>query len=247
MSDENLGYNGDDSSAAAARSLVRRGRKAALATLDRGSGHPYVSLVAMATEPDGTPIVLISRLARHTQNLLVDRRASLLIDGTDDLSDPLAGARITLMGQACPGAVATTRSRFLARHPAAVSYVDLVDFAFYRLALEHAYFVGGFGRIRDFDQAELLLPIDDAADLVASEAEIVTEVNRDRGAAVDLLATRLAAGPPGPWRLTGIDPAGVDLMSGSHTRRVEFPSPVNTAGAAREQLLQLLRDAGAGE
>jgi putative heme iron utilization protein len=246
MSSENLGYNGDGPCAAAVRSLVRRGTKAALATLDSGSGYPYASLVTMATEPDGTPIFLISRLARHTQNLCADQRASLLIDGTDDRGDPLAGARITLLGQARPGAGATTRPRFLARHPAAASYVDFADFTFYRLTLVQAHFVGGFGRIRDLGPAELLLPIDDAGDLVAYEAEIVAEINRDCSAEIELLATRLAAGRPERWRLTGIDPAGIDLMSWSNTRRVEFPSPVLTATAAREQFLWLVRTVTTG-
>ena len=246
MSDENLGYNFERSSAATARSLVRRGIKAALATLDSGTGHPHASLVTIATEPDGTPIFLISRLALHTQNLLVDRRASLLIDGTDDRGDPLAGARITLMGQADSGAGATTRSRFLTRHPAATSYVDFADFSFYRLTLERAHFVGGFGQIRWLSPDELLLAVDDAADLLASEAEIVAEVNRDHSAELELLATRLAGGPAGRWRLTGVDPGGLDLMFGSHTWRVEFPSPVKTASAAKQQLLGLLKATSGG-
>jgi putative heme iron utilization protein len=234
------GNNPGASPAATARLLVRRGLKAALATLDRGSGHPYASLVTMATEPDGAPIFLISRLALHTQNLLADRRASLLIDGTDAQGDPLAGARVTLVGQARPATSATARSRFLARHPAAASYVDFDDFAFYRLMVEWAHFVGGFGRITRLGPAELLLPMGDALDLVASEAEIVAEVNRDRSSEVELLATRLAGGPPGPWRLTGIDLGGLDLMFEGHTRRVEFSSPVKTAEAAKQQLQRLL-------
>ena len=236
---------GDSVAAATARSLVRRGRKAALATLDRRSGHPYASLVTMATEPDGAPIFLISRLALHTRNLLADSRASLLIDGTDDNGDPLDGGRVTLIGQASPGTSATARWRFLARHPAAASYADFSDFAFYRLTVERGHFVGGFGRIADLSPAELLVPVGDAADLVAAEAEIVAEVNQDRRKEVELLATRLAAGPPGDWRLTGIDPAGVDLVFRGHTRRVEFDTPVRTASAARRQLLRLLNGADA--
>jgi heme iron utilization protein len=239
------GNNPDASPAVTARSLVRRALKTALATLDGGSGHPYASLVTMATEPDGTPIFLISRLALHTQNLLADRRASLLVDGTDHSGDPLAGARVTLMGQALPGTSATTRSRFLARHPAAASYVDFADFAFYRLVVERAHFVGGFGRITRLGPAELLLPVLDAADLIASEVKIVAEANRDRSDEVELLATRVAAGLPGRWRLTGIDPAGLDLKFDGQTRRVEFHSPVRTAAAAQEQLLQVLRAASA--
>ncbi len=51
----------------AARTLVRRALKASLATLDTGTGHPYASLVTIATDVDGTPLFLISTLALHTK------------------------------------------------------------------------------------------------------------------------------------------------------------------------------------
>jgi heme iron utilization protein len=246
MAEEKPGSSGGDPAAAAARAaraLVRRSREAALATLDRRTGHPYASLVTIATDPDGTPVFLISQLALHTQNLLGDQRASLLIEGTEDTGDPLAGGRVTLIGQANSGVSAVTRSRFLARHPTAASYVDFSDFAFYKLTLERAHFVAGFGRIIDLGPADLLVPVDDAGDLVAGEAEIIAEVNRDRGADIEMLATRLANSAAGRWRLTGIDPAGVDLMFGDQTRRLDFGSRVTTASTARQQLLRLLNAA----
>ena len=49
--------------AAAASSLLRSALKGSLATLQRGSGHPYASLVLTATDSDGAPLFLISRLA----------------------------------------------------------------------------------------------------------------------------------------------------------------------------------------
>ena len=73
---------GPQEPSAAARRLIRTALKASLGTLDRTSGHPYVSLVLVATEPDGTPLLLISRLALHTQNLGADGRASLLMMAT---------------------------------------------------------------------------------------------------------------------------------------------------------------------
>jgi heme iron utilization protein len=246
MGGQNLVNNNGDPAAATARVLVRRGVKAALATLEKGSGHPYASLVATATEPDGSPIFLISRLALHTQNLLVDARASLLFDATDDRGDPLAGPRVTLMGHASATTGPTTRSRFLARHPAALSYVDFADFAFYGLTVESAHFVGGFGRITNLAPTDLLLRMGEAADLIAAEAEIVANINRDLSDEVQLLATCRAASPPGRWRVTGVDPAGVDLMLGGHARRIEFDAPVSTASAARQQLLRLLTAARAG-
>ena len=110
--------------AAAARRLIRTALKASLGTLDRASGHPYASLVLVATEPDGAPILLISRLALHTQNLCADARASLLIDGTAELSEPLTGGRLTLTGRAQPTVSPTAKLRFLARHESARAYAE---------------------------------------------------------------------------------------------------------------------------
>src|SRR5262249_58133459 len=87
--------------AAAARRLMREGRSGALATLMPSSGDPYCSLVNVATEADGAPLLLISRLAVHTKNILADRRVSLMIDERK-VGDPLQGARVMLMGTAAP-------------------------------------------------------------------------------------------------------------------------------------------------
>ncbi|MEI9902109.1 MAG: pyridoxamine 5'-phosphate oxidase family protein [Hyphomicrobium sp.] len=113
--------------AALARTMVRAALKGSLGTLLHPSGHPYASLLLTATEPDGSPVLLISKLALHTKNLAVDARASLLIDATGTDADPMAGARITLIGEARPTASATARRRYLARHPAAAGYADFPD------------------------------------------------------------------------------------------------------------------------
>src|SRR6201994_3519874 len=82
-----------------ARSLLRRSRQGALATLMAGRGDPYCSLVNVASHPDGSPILLISRLALHTRNILADSRVSLMLDERGE-GDPLEGARIMLSGRA---------------------------------------------------------------------------------------------------------------------------------------------------
>src|SRR5258705_11300309 len=81
------------------RSLLRRSRQGALATLMAGSGDPYCSLINVASAADGAPILLISRLAVHTKNVLADARVSVMLDERKE-GDPLQGARVMLMGTA---------------------------------------------------------------------------------------------------------------------------------------------------
>src|ERR1700754_3123408 len=104
-----------------ARSLLRRSRQGALATLMPGNGDPYCSLVNVASHPDGSPILLVSQLALHTRNICADGRVSLMLDERA-AGDPLAGARITLSGQAeqaTPQDAGLLRRRYLAVHPQA--------------------------------------------------------------------------------------------------------------------------------
>src|SRR6476619_5113302 len=82
-----------------ARSLLRRSRQGALATLMPESGDPYCSLVNVASHADASPILLISRLALHTKNILGDGRVSLMLDERAE-GDPLEGSRIMLGGKA---------------------------------------------------------------------------------------------------------------------------------------------------
>ena len=226
--------------AAAAKSLLRAALKGSLATLRQGSGHPYASLVLTATDSDGTPLFLISRLALHTQNLSADSRASLLIDGTGTEADPMAGARITLIGTARPTTSATVRARFLTRHPSAQGYADFPDFAFYALVLESAHFIGGFGRIVDLSPSDLLVELAGAEALVEAEPGIVSHMNEDHADAIELYATRLLGAAPGPWRMTGIDPEGCDLVLGSRGLRLPFTVRVTSANAARQELVRLV-------
>ena len=153
-----------------ARGLVRRALKASLATLDPGTGYPSASLIIVATDASGAPILLISNLARHTRNLVNDNRASILIDGTGTTGDPLQGARVTLFGLAEKTDDPSLRRRFLARHPEAEFYVNFQDFSFWRLKVEGAHYIGGFGRIVDLKPEDLLIGIAGAEPLLAAEA-----------------------------------------------------------------------------
>ena len=127
---------------ALSKTLLRTARSATLATLARGSGHPYASLVNVAAAADGSPLLLISRLAQHTQNIEADPRVSLLLDAGGD-ADPMRRTRLTLSGAAEPTADPADRRRYLACHPQAEAYADFADFGFYRIAISGAHLVAG--------------------------------------------------------------------------------------------------------
>jgi putative heme iron utilization protein len=104
----------------------------------------------MPYAPDlrGAPLLLISSMAMHTQNLEADARASLLVTEPGGKEDPLAAGRVTVMGHAVrvpDGERPAARALYLERHPGAAEWVDFEDFAFWRLEIGDVYFVGGFG------------------------------------------------------------------------------------------------------
>src|SRR5215470_16228516 len=130
-----------------ARGLLRRADRAALATRLGPEGWPYASLVLLAVDHDGAPLLLLSDLAEHSRALAADPRLSLLIDATAGLDDPLTGPRLTLLGTAARTTLKQPGRRFLARHPAAELYAGFADFHLYRVAVSRAHLVAGFGRI----------------------------------------------------------------------------------------------------
>lgn len=224
-----------------ARSLLRRSRQGALATLQAGSGDPYCSLVNVASHADGSPILLISRLAVHTRNLLADSRVSLMLDERAP-GDPLEGARIMLAGRAEPAAAADSaslRRRYLSAHPSAEAFVDFKDFSFFQIRPAAAHLVAGFGRIVDLEPGQFLTDISDAGALLEAEQGAIDHMNADHRDAIALYATRLLGAGPADWRCTGCDPDGIDIEADTVTLRLDFPRRIVTPAALREVLKQL--------
>src|SRR6202521_5483381 len=147
--------NSEFDAKAACKKLLREARTGALATLMSSSGDPYCSLVNVATAADGAPLLLLSKLALHTQNILADSRVSLMLNEGRS-GDPLAGARVMLMGKAAATDDADARRRYVARHPQAEMFAGFSDFAFYRVTLKAAHLVAGFARLVDLGASDIL-------------------------------------------------------------------------------------------
>jgi putative heme iron utilization protein len=228
----------------AAKKLLREGRSGALATLMSASGDPYCSLVNVATAADGAPLLLISRLAEHTKNILADPRVSLMIDERKE-GDPLQGARVMLMGTAAATDDRQARRRYLVRQPEAEMFAGFADFAFYRIALTGAHLVAGFGRIVDLKPGDLLTETGDAEELIAAEPDVLAHMNDDHADACRLYATKLLGAPAGDWRCVGCAPEGLELQLGRSALRLPFPQRVRSPGVLRQVLKQMAEQARA--
>lgn len=224
------------------RRIVRASDRACLATRLAEGGGPYASLVLSACEHDGTPVLLLSDLADHTRNIAADPRVALLFDATAGLEDPLSGPRVTLTGRARAVDAPRLRARYLARHPGAATYADFRDFRLYRVAVERAHFVAGFGRVRWLDGEHVLFR-GAAEELVRAEQDILARIND--GQTPTLLAQALGGRRETGWIMTGVDPEGCDLRTGAAVTRLDFAEPVRdpvAAGAALKALEKEARD-----
>ena len=230
-----------------AKALLRATRSGTLGTLDRHSGHPFASLVTVATDVDGSPVILTSRLSTHTANLEADGRASILLAETGK-GDPLAHPRLTVLGTFArvereSADDARVRRRFLARHPKAELYAGFGDFAFWRMAVVSAHLNGGFARAADLAAADILTDVSGADELVAAEEGAVAHMNEDHADAILLYATKLLGEADGSWRISSLDPDGADLVAGDRTARLPFPARITSRGAIRDTLVLLMKKA----
>jgi putative heme iron utilization protein len=233
-----------------AKSLLRTIRTGTLATLDRNSGYPFASLVNVASDVDGAPLVLVSKLATHTANLERDGRASVLLAETGK-GDALTHPRLTVLGtfasvERDSDDDARIRRRFLVRHPKSELYAGFGDFAFWRMSVVSAHLNGGFARAADLTGTDVLTDLSGAKALIEAEADAIAHMNADHAEACRLYATKLLGGADGAWDCVGIDPEGIDLQSGRSALRLFFPQRVTAPGPLRAVLKQLADEARAG-
>ena len=234
-----------------ARTLVYLQHVGSLATLStKHPDWPFGSVMPYGLDDLGRPTFLMSTLAMHTQNLLRDARASLLVTPPDTDDDPLGTARITLMGTVTPVSqeeYTEVREGYLARHADASLWVDFGDFGFYRMEVTDTYFVGGFGVMgwvsaEDYSRAA----VDPLADIAAS---ILQHMNTDHSEALALMAQHFGACPATSARMTMVDRLGFHLQvtnaDAVHGLRLPFRREVRHADEVRQVLAEMTQQARA--
>ena len=224
-----------------AKRLLRAIRVGALATLSQ-DGFPFASLVNVATDFDGAPLLLMSSLSAHTRHLDGEPRASVLLS-QGGKGDPLAHPRLTVTGRAVrvedEAQRASVKARFLARHPKSALYADFGDFSFWRLAIVRAHLNGGFARAATFEASQIATDLTDSAALLEVAPSAIEHMNGDHAEALRLYAVKLCGEPEGRWRATGVDPDGLDLACNDLTARLAFSARVTDGDGLRRMLGEL--------
>jgi putative heme iron utilization protein len=203
-----------------AMALIRRSRMLALASHSaQMTGFPYVSWLPMVADEAGRPLLVISRLAEHTQNILHDARVSVLLHDDEMALDK---ARLTIVGDLQPVTLDKLLAARLARYnPELADYLAMSDFSVWRLWPRRARYIAGFGRMGWLEgeqwESEFALSL-------AQEAQLLAEY-----------------APMTSLELLGVDCGGCDLRVGEQVQRYEFAqvaTSLDQVGPALEQLLQ---------
>jgi putative heme iron utilization protein len=228
------------------KTLLVTERVGTLATQSaKHAGYPFASVMPYALIDEATPLFLISGMAVHTQNLLADPRASLLVMQSGGDGDPLGSPRATLLGKVSRvEQPAEVRDAYLARHPSARYWIDFSDFGFFRLDVEEIYFVGGFGVMGWVDAVDYRAAEPDP--LVDAAAAIIEHMNADHGEALRAIAKHFASLDAEEATMVSCDRLGFVIRArtaaGMKGARIAFAEPVRTRDDARRALVAMTRE-----
>ena len=212
-------------------------------------GYPFGSVAPFVLDHSGQPIILISTIAEHTQNIIANPKVSLIVfSGNEDLQ---ANARLTIIGLAnkVNKENQDLRARYLRYLPQATNYFDMHDFNFYRIEIAHARYIAGFGKMgwirRDgMISAELM----DNSELAAQETFIIDHMNSEHKHNLisiikyfhNIIATNV--------EMLGIDNDGFDAKvtyqdKQTNILRLNFNQPIHDANSARIALVNMTKEA----
>jgi heme iron utilization protein len=216
-----------------ARTLMYLGYMGSLSTLSRKQpGFPFGSVMPYGLDDHGRPVFLISTMAMHTQNLLADPRASLLVTQQDTDGEPLGASRVTLVGSVLPvpnTELAEARNLYLERHANSKYWVDFEDFSFYHMNVVDVYYVGGFGVMGWVSDSEYDRSQPDP--LADSMTEIIQHMNVDHKDALVLLARQFAHVDSTEATMTLVDRLGfhVRLRTPDGMRGARIAAPARSS------------------
>jgi putative heme iron utilization protein len=221
-----------------ARHLLLKEYRGLLSTQSKAMpGFPFGSVAPFCLDDQGRPLILISRIAQHTHNLMADGKCSLLVGerGADDVQ---AAGRLTLLAEARPledaAEIQAAAARFYRYFPASREYHRAHDFDFWVLQPVRWRYIGGFGAIHWLDQVERANPF--AGD---SEASMIAHMNSDHARAIAHFVQLAGLPASEPAQMVGIDSEGFHLRIGAALHWLPFAEPCRSPAAVRQALVAL--------
>ncbi|MFL2782374.1 MAG: HugZ family protein [Rhodospirillales bacterium] len=226
------------------RFLIRTSRKAFLSTLTKSKGQkdadwPSISLVTTVAAWDSSPVMLLSDISNHTQNIHGNPRCALMFDGTAGYSNPQEGPRISVVGRIKKTTDQRLHKRYLKYNWSAARYSSFGDFNFYKMEIDRIHLVGGFARSVWLPKDKIILKKQDWMDIAEAERDILAHMNDDHKETLKLYGNKLLGKNGLNWFLVGIDPEGLDLRCGSGIHRVNFDEINDTVKMYKNTLVAL--------
>lgn len=235
------------------RALLQKERNAVMCTISKKiEGWPFGSISPYAMTDEGEPIILISEIAEHTRNLRADARVSLIVQDSNAINDPQAGARATMIGYAMPVPapyLEDASRRYLQLFPNSASFFDAHDFTLFQIKVSKVRFIGGFGEIYWLDRREIIsTDTDSNIDPITAHAEMICDhMNEDHADALRMYAAAFAETQAESSRMISVDSRGFDMIAqagGAHKHlRIDFQSPVTTTEEVRAAMVDMVRRA----
>ena len=125
---------------------------------DKAAGYPFGSMVRFilceSAKHEGSPLLMLSRIAEHSKHIAQQSNVSLLISASDSVRDDediQQVARLTLLGEMTrlhedEAELQTDAEVYFQQFPESREYFKLLDFDFYRLTVVKGRYIGGFAR-----------------------------------------------------------------------------------------------------
>lgn len=230
-----------------ARKFLRSTHSGILSTHSaRVAGYPFGSVAPFVLDHSCQPVILISNIAEHTKNIALNPKVSLLVFAAGD--DLQANARLTLLGEAIKifkDEDADLRARYLRYLPQAASYFDMHDFAFYRIHIHQARYIGGFGKMSWLSDVDLFTDLPQSCPLASQETAIIEHMNADHAENLINYCRYFHKVEATNARMLGIDCDGFDVnaITGdtSTILRFDFDQQIHDAQSARAALVAMAK------
>jgi len=207
-------------------------------------GYPLGSIVGYAVDDKGRPFFSFSGMSSHTQNILVNGKASLCV--TEAAFKGAADARVTLLGdvkEVGGSEGEELRKLYMNYHPGAY-WASFGDFKMYRMeTIKDISFVGGFARAGGISVEEYMNAKPDP--LQSFAMPVMKHMNEDHVDALKEYVQYIVGveDPIDKIEMKRLDKLGFDVRvargSDSGVLRIPFEQPVLERKAVKEAIVAL--------